>query len=135
MDKNKTFATLLASLLGGSGAHRFYLHGMKDFWGWAHFSTIPLSALLIWLYPEQPMLFPAAFFVLSVVAGFVQALVIGLTPDEKWDAIYRPNNDHPTHSGWTLVLTLILTLMLGATAILSAIARALDLYLTGGGQG
>ncbi|MDB5798683.1 MAG: hypothetical protein JWP36_2585, partial [Paucimonas sp.] len=30
--KNKTFATLLAMLVGGLGIHRFYLHGLRERW-------------------------------------------------------------------------------------------------------
>ena len=71
--KNKTLATLLATLFGGIGLHRFYLHGKKDIWAWVHILCFPFS----------------------IFAGFIAALVFGLTPDEKWDA------QHNAHSGRT----------------------------------
>ena len=37
--KNKTLATLLALLGGPVGLHRFYLHGLRDRWGW--FMPVP----------------------------------------------------------------------------------------------
>ncbi len=47
--KNKTFATLLAALLGGAGMHRFYLYGQRDIWAWVHAASLPLSALGLFL--------------------------------------------------------------------------------------
>ena len=32
--KNKTLAAWLAFLGGPLGLHRFYLHGLRDLWGW-----------------------------------------------------------------------------------------------------
>lgn len=111
--KNKTLATLLAAVLGGLGAHRFYLHGMKD--GRA------------WLYV---LLFP-----LSIFAGFVAALVIGLTPDEKWDALHNPDSGRQSDSGWLGILIVIATFMISVTLLIAAIARTFDLLYTGGAYG
>jgi len=111
--KNKTLAALLAALLGGLGAHRFYLFGKKD--------------LRAWIYV---LLFP-----LSVFAGFLAALVIGLTPDDKWDARFNPHSGRASHSGWAVILLVILTFALGSTAVIAVLARMLDLYLTGGAYG
>lgn len=111
--KNKTLATLLAALLGGFGAHRFYLYGKKDFWAWVHVLGFPLS----------------------IFAGFIGALVLGLTPDEKWDAKYNTKSSHSSSSGWGVIIIVILTFALGSTAMIATIARAFDLYLTGGSFG
>jgi TM2 domain-containing membrane protein YozV len=111
--KNKTFATLLAFALGGLGAHRFYLYGKKDRWAWVH----------VFLFP------------LSVYAGFIEALVLGLTPDEKWDAEHNPASGRQSESGWPLVLLLVLTLGVGAVAVIATLARTFDLLYTGGAYG
>lgn len=111
--KNKTLSTLLAALFGGLGAHRFYLHGKKDFWAWIHILALPLS----------------------IFAGFIGALVIGLTPDEKWDAQHNPQSGRSSNSGWVVILMVIVTFALGSTALIATIARAFDLYLTGGAFG
>ena len=113
LHKNKTFATLLAFVLGGVGAHRFYLHGKKDYWAWTHVVLFPLS----------------------IFAGFVEALVIGLTADDKWDAAYNANSDQQSHSGWPLALLLVLTLGIGAIALIAALARTVDYLYTGGAYG
>lgn len=137
MHKNKTFATSLAFLLGGLGVHRFYLYGLKDKWGWLHVASLPLSVLALFAIAggAQPLAFAAAPLVISVLAGFLEALVIGLTPDDKWDARHNAGSGKTSHSGWLLVLLLILTLGVGATALIAAIARGFDLFFTGGAYG
>jgi len=111
--KNKTVATLLAAVLGGLGAHRFYLHGKKDIAAWIHPALLPLA----------------------VYAGFVEALVIGLTPDEKWDALHNARSGRQSDSGWPLIILLVLTTAFGAIAVIATIARAFDLLYTGGAYG
>lgn len=133
--KNKTLATLLSLVLGGLGIHRFYLYGPKDPWAWVHLCTLPVSAALLLMGIRQPWIFVANPFTVSVLAGFIAALVIGLTPDEKWDAHYNPGSGRHSQSGWPVVLLLILTLGLGATALFAAIARTVDLLYTGGAYG
>lgn len=133
--KNKTVATLLASVLGGLGAHRFYLYGRKDGWGWAHFLTVPLSLLAISLGADRPLVFLASPLLISVLAGFVEALVLGLVPDERWDAVHNRDSGRQSHSHWPLALLLVLTLGVGATALIAMIARTFDLLFTGGAYG
>ncbi|SNT01206.1 TM2 domain-containing protein [Noviherbaspirillum humi] len=111
--KNKTFATLLAFILGGIGAHRFYLYGRRDRWAWLHVLLFPLS----------------------IFAGFIEALVIGLTQDEPWDARHNANSGRQSHSGWPLAVLLVLTLGVGATALIATLARIFDLLYTGGAYG
>lgn len=132
---NKTFATLLAATAGGFGAHRFYLYGKKDIWGWTHLASVPLSALFRLLAPGQPMLFVAAPLAISALAGFMEALVLGLTSDEKWDAEHNAASGRSSASGWLLALVLVLTLGIGAVALIAAIARTFDLLFTGGAYG
>jgi hypothetical protein len=133
--KNKTFATLLATLLGGLGAHRFYLFGKSDFWGWIHLAAAVLGVLLAISLPQQPMLFTGAPLVISVLAGWLESLVLGLTPDDKWDARHNPGSGTQSSSGWPLVLLLVLTLGIGAVGLIAAIARTFDLLYTGGAYG
>lgn len=111
--KNKTLATFLAAILGGLGAHRFYLYGKKD--------------RRAWLYV---LLFP-----LSVFAGFIAALAIGLTLDEKWDAQHNAASGRKSDSGWTVILIVIATFGIGTTLLIASIARLFDLLYTGGAYG
>jgi len=133
--KNKTLATLLALLFGSAGLHRFYLYGRRDLWGWVHLATLPLSALLILGNPEAPAIFSAGPFVLSVLAAFLETLIIGVTPDEKWDARHNAGSGRESDTGWPVPLMLVLALACGATALIAAIARTFDILLTGGSYG
>lgn len=128
--KNKTLATFLAAGLGGLGMHRFYLYGKKDVWAWAH-----PAPLLIFL-PISAWTHAALLLVLlPVFAGFIEALAIGLTPDDKWDAVHNSDSGRQSDSGWPLAVLLVLTFGGGATAVIAAIARTFDLLLTGGAYG
>ncbi|MDB5840036.1 MAG: putative transrane protein [Herminiimonas sp.] len=133
--KNKTFATFLAFAFGSLGFHRFYLCGLKDTWGWLHFLTLPLSLLLLRTASGSGLMFAWAPLILSAIAAFIEALAIGVTPDEKWDARHNPHSGKQSDSGWLIALLLVLTLGVGATVLIAAIARAFDLLLTGGAYG
>ncbi len=133
--KNKAFATLLAAVTGGIGLHRFYLRGFSDPWGWLHAMSVPLTLGITALDFGQHGLFQAGALVLSVLAGFIEALVLGVTSDEKWDQTYNANSGKKSDSGWPVVLLLVLTLGLGASALTAALARTFDLLFTGGAFG
>lgn len=133
--KNKTFATLLAALLGGIGIHRFYLHGKKDPWGWLHMASVPVSAILISIWPTLPSFFSIMPLLLSSLIALIEGLVLGLTPDERWDATYNPGSSRQSHSQWPLALLLVLMVGIGATSLIAVIARSFDLLLTGGSYG
>ncbi|UVW29811.1 NINE protein [Massilia sp. H6] len=132
--KNKTFATLLALLLGGVGAHRFYLKGPLDRLGLLHLGSLPMSAAL-WAVVQPHPFYVALPILLSYVAGFIEGLVIGLTPDDAWDAQYNPGSGKSSRSNWMLALLLVLTVGVGAVALIGTIARVFDLLYTGGAYG
>ncbi|GGC73775.1 NINE protein [Undibacterium terreum] len=133
--KNKTKATFLAAVLGSIGAHRFYLHGWKDKAGWLHFITLPISLILGNLYFGQPMLLTYSLLVLSQLVSVVEALVLGLSSDEKWDAKYNPASGQTSDSSWLLALILVLTVGIGAGFMIAVLARTFDLLYTGGAYG
>jgi len=133
--KNKTLATLLAVILGGFGAHRFYLYGRRNIGAWLHFVSFPLSLFAVTALPGQPVLFAGCLFVISVLAGMIGALVIGLTPDARWDATYNSSSGKPSDSGWPVILLVILAMASGMTGLIAAIARTFDLLFTGGAYG
>ncbi len=133
--KNKTVATLLALLLGSVGLHRFYLHGLKDRWGWLHAVSLPLSALLLLSNPELPLLINTLPLVISTLTASIETFVLGLMPDEKWDLRYNPASGIKSDSGWPVALMMVVNLFCGATLLLTVLARSFDLLLTGGAYG
>lgn len=117
--RHKALAALLSFLFGAAGAHRLYLG--KPLW-W-----LPLAvsaAMLPLLLGVRNWYQSPAFFVLMipVVAGFIEALVIALTPDDKFDARFNNHADRRNRSGWDAVLVAIATLLVGTTILMTAIA-------------
>lgn len=133
--KNKTLVSLLAFLFGGFGIHRFFLRGKTDKWAWLHLASLPVSGLVVALFPTLPLFFGLLPLILSVLTAFLETLVIGLMPDDKWDAKYNSASGRASSSGWPLALLLVLTVGTGATALIATIARSFDLLYTGGAFG
>jgi TM2 domain-containing membrane protein YozV len=130
--KNKTFATLLAAVAGGIGLHRFYLRGLEDKWGWLHAASLLGCAAVFALWPKADPYFLLLPLVLSILVGILEALVLGLMPDEKWDATFNPGSGKQSDSRWPLAMVLVASLMFGAFGLIAAIARLFDLLYTGG---
>jgi TM2 domain-containing membrane protein YozV len=133
--KNKTVATALAFLLGGLGVHRFYLKGGTDRLGLLHLCCLPVAGLVYGVGRGPNPFWVLLPILVSCIAGWIEALVIGLTPDEKWDARYNPGASRASRSNWVVVLIVVLTTLLGATALIGTISRLFDLLYTGGAYG
>jgi TM2 domain-containing membrane protein YozV len=116
--RRKSLAALLAFVLGAFGAHRLYL-GQPRWW-------LPLAATALML----PLLIgvrnwyqtPAFFIVMvPVIAGFIEALVLALMPDEKFDRRFNADSGRRNNSGWDAVLVAIATLAVGAIVLMTSI--------------
>jgi len=132
--KNKTVATLLALLLGGVGAHRFYLKASADRIGLLHLCALPIVGILYGSVRPHPFYVVLPLLV-SSIAGYLEALVLGLMPDEKFDARYNAGSGRASRSNWTLPVVLVLTVMVGAVVLIGTIARLFDILYTGGAYG
>ncbi|MBD8654629.1 NINE protein [Oxalobacteraceae sp. CFBP 13730] len=132
--KNKTVATLLALLLGGFGIHRFYLKPGADRIGLLHLCCLPVMGILYGAVKPHPFYMVLPLLV-SYIVGFVEALVIGLMPDEKWDAQYNAHSGRQSRSNWVLVLLLVITMLVATTVLIGTIARLSDVMYTGGAYG
>jgi uncharacterized membrane protein len=130
--RSKTIATWLALLVGSLGLHRMYLHGLRDRWAWAF-----APPTLVGLYGVQRMrefgvddhlawvLIP--FLGLMLAATMITAIVYGLTPDERWNARYNPNGP-PHRTGWSTVLGVIASLVVGAGVLMATLAFSAQRY-------
>lgn len=123
--RHKAFAALLASLTGSLGLNRIYL--AERFWWLPLGITLATLPLVIGVknWYQTP-----AFFVLMVpvAAGFIQALVIALMPDERFDARFNAGQSRRNHSGWDAVLIAGATLLVGAAALMTTIALLTQTY-------
>ena len=133
--KNKTLATALALSLGVLGAHRFYLHGGVDRLGLLHISSLPIAGLIFSNAHGINPFYALLPLLVSGIAACIEALVIGLTPDDKWDMRFNAGSRMASRSTWILAVLLVLTLLVGTTALIGTISRLFDLMYTGGAYG
>ena len=133
--KNKTLATALAFLLGGLGIHRFYLRGSLDRLGLLHLCCLPAAGLVYGIGRAPNPFWVLLPLIVSWLVGFIEALVIGLTPDEKWDARHNLDSGRASRSHWVLAVLLVLTMLVGTTGLVATLSRLFDLLYTGGAYG
>jgi TM2 domain-containing membrane protein YozV len=131
--RSKTLTAALALFFGCIGAHRFYLYGLRDKFGWAHIAGILLGlggyALLAATdrasIPGWFMVVPGAA---SLLAAFLSAIVYGLRPDEKWDAQFNADTGQHSQSGWAVIFVVIFALFIGAVLLMSGLALTFQTY-------
>ncbi len=124
--RSKTIAAWLALLLGSLGAHRVYLYGLRDRRAWLYPlpTLVGLAGMLRMrnLGVEDAvsaLLVPLWGVTLSI--AMLAAIVIALTPDQKWDASHNPTQaGHST--AWGPVMAALVALFVGAAVLLSTIA-------------
>ena len=133
--KNKTVAALLAFLFGGLGLQRLYLRGPRDPWLWAHLAGLPAAWLVATLAPQADGFFKLLPIMVSGLVGFLESLVLGLMPDDKWDARFNPASGRQSDTRWPLAIVLVAAMMLGAGSLIATISRLFDLLYTGGAYG
>ena len=123
--RHKALAALLAASTGALGLNRVYL-GQGLWW-------LPLGitrGALPLLFGVRNWYQTPAFFVamVPVIAGFLQALVLALMPDEKFDARFNANTDRRNRSGWDAVLVAIASLAAGTIILTATIALLFQTY-------
>ena len=130
--KSKTLATWIALVGGGSGLHRFFLHGLRDPWGWLF-----MAPTLLGLYGVQRMrqlgaddhlawaLIPLLGLTLAV--AMFTAIVHGLTADDRWNARFNPSGPMH-HTGWSTVIGVVLALGVGAGVLMATLAFSAQRY-------
>lgn len=134
--RSKTLTAALAFFFGSIGAHRFYLYGLRDKFGWAHIVGILFGVagyMLLAATDRASMLgwalaLPGA---VSLLAAFLSAIVYGLRPDEKWDAQFNSQTGQHSESGWTVIFIVIFALLIGAFLLMSGLALTFQTYFEG----
>jgi TM2 domain len=131
MTKSKTLATWIALVGGAVGLHRFYLHGLRDWKGWLH----PLPTFLGFMGIQRVQRFGLddnlAWWLIplggvSITVALLCAIVYGLTPDERWDARHNAGNVGTPASGWGAVIGVVISLLVGATVMISTISISIQ---------
>jgi TM2 domain-containing membrane protein YozV len=130
---SKTLTAALAFFFGSLGAHRFYLYGFRDVFGWAHLvgTIIGIPGVLLLVATQRAatigwwLAVPGA---VSLFAAFLAAIVYGLRPDQKWDAQFNAQTDKHSRSGWAVIFVVIFSLFFGAFLLMSGLALAFQTY-------
>ena len=117
--RHKTTVGLLAALFGCVGAHWWYL-GRRHAWVVSVLGVVLMIASAfadIWY--ENP-----AFFLLfiPILDGFIEAIVLCLMSDARFDGFYNKGLVRERPSGWGAVLIAIFTLLIGTVALMFGIA-------------
>ena len=116
-------AGLLGLLVGSIGLHRFYLG--QSYWWLYGLIFVPLMAIALqaeeWF--REPTFFVAA--VVTMVALF-ETIKTGLTPAEKWDAMFNAGTGQKTQGGALAVAIAVLALMAGAILSMAVLAIFLE---------
>lgn len=133
--RSKTLTAALAFLLGCFGAHRFYLYGSRDVWGWAHIAgtLLGIPGVLLLIATQRASIPGWALAVIgavSVLAAFLAAIVYGLRPDAKWDAQFNAAfaGSRASRSGWTVIFVVIFSLFFGAFGLMTGLAFSFQTY-------
>jgi hypothetical protein len=124
--KSKTLVTWIALIGGGLGLHRFYLHGLRDVWGWlwpvpTFLGVYGVERVLKLGQDDQLAWLLIPLLGVALASSMLAGIVYGLTPDETWNARYNPEGPQH-HTGWAVVFGVIVSLLLGATVLMSTIA-------------
>ena len=118
--RSKVLAGLLAFYGGWFGAHWFYLGRPKP---WA----LGLLAIVLLAIASQADVWwdtPAIFLLfIPALIGFIEAIVLCLTSDERFDARYNPGYVRTQPTGWGPVIVAATGLLLGTVLMLFGIAH------------
>jgi hypothetical protein len=112
------------------------MFGWRDSWGWA---MALLSLLGLYGYERAQTMGlddPLSWFLLPVVgltitASAMQALYWGLMSKANWNSLYNPSEDAEHKAGstnWFTVIAMVLSMILGTTAMLSSLAYGFQRY-------
>lgn len=131
--RSKTLTAALAFFFGSLGAHRFYLYGFRDVFGWAHLvgTIIGIPGVLLLVATQRAATIGwwlAAPGAVSLFAAFLAAIVYGLRPDQKWDAQFNAQTGKHSRSGWTVIFVVIFSLFFGAFLLMSGLALSFQTY-------
>jgi len=134
--KNKSMVCWLSLLGGPLGLARFYMFGLRDSIGWA---LLLLTLLGIYGF-ERAQSFglddPLSWWLvpllgLSIAISALHTIYWGLMSITTWNSHYNPDADTESPIGrtnWLTVGALVLSLMLGTTALLSSLAYGFQRY-------
>ncbi|HEY2561374.1 MAG TPA: hypothetical protein VGI48_16815 [Caldimonas sp.] len=130
--RSRAVATWLAFVAGTLGLHRFYLYGVGDVLGWLHPWPTLIGGYGLWRMHEFGVddARGAALVLLlgaMIALAMLQAIVYGLTGDERWVERHGPARS-ARGPAWPTYVAVGLALAIGAAAAMATIAFAAQQY-------
>jgi len=130
--RSRAVATWLALIGGSIGLHRFYLHGVRDGWAWLHPWPTLLGGYGFWRLREfgvddERGSFLVLLLGVMLAMSMLQAIVYGLTSDERWARRHGPAVP-PRGPAWPTFVAVGLALAIGASVAMATIAFAAQRY-------
>ena len=134
--KHKSLVCWLGVIVGPLGIARFYMYGWRDSIGW----SLSLMTLLGVYGFERAQSFglddPLSWWLapllgMSIAISAMHTLYWGLLSQTDWNQRYNPDADLESSSGrtnWLTVGALVLSMMVGATALISSLAYGFQRY-------
>lgn len=134
--KNKTLSTWLTFFGGPLGLHRFYLYGLTDWLGWL--LPVPTALGVYGITRVQNFgvddvmswwLIPLLGFTIALCA--LNAIIYGLTPTEKWNRTFNPqqSSEHAAgHTSWVTIGGVAIALLIGTGVLMSSLAFSFQRY-------
>ena len=134
--KNKSLVCWLSLLGGPLGLARFYMFGLRDSTAWA---LLFMSLLGVYGFERAQSVGlddPLSWWLVpllgvSIAASALHTIYWGLMSASRWNTSYNNGADEEAasgHTGWLTVIALVLSLMLGTTAMLSSLAYGFQRY-------
>jgi hypothetical protein len=133
MKNSKLIFCSLGLFFPGTGLNCFYLLGLKSFWAWSQLLAL-LCGILGWSllklehFNSAPGWALITLGFIAIEASWLTTIALGLRPDERWDAQFRSGEESKTQSGWLTILTVILSLVLGAGVMMTFFAIAFEQF-------
>jgi uncharacterized membrane protein YfcA len=108
---------------------------MKSFWAWMQLLSLLGGVMGYWLLQQNTSSSGAAWFLLilgfiAIEASWLTTIAFGLRPDEKWDVQFNTEakDNQKTESGWPVVISVILSLILGAGVMMIFLAIGFEQF-------
>jgi hypothetical protein len=123
--RSRPLAALLALLTGWAGLHRLYLR--SGLWWIQPMIAMPAIG---WALRTEPWFRQPGFFIFTVVVvlSLIEAIVISLTSDERWDQRHNPGSGQRSANRWAPVIIAVLSLIGAAMLGMTVMAIALEGY-------
>ena len=130
--RSKTLTAALAFLFGSLGAHRFYLYGFRDVFGWAHLlaTIVGIPGFLLLAATQRSAGLGWWLAVPGAICCWRRSSPHSSTaaPRRKWDVQFNAETGKHSKSGWTVIFVVIFSLLIGAFLLMTALALSFQTY-------